>query len=545
MSPRTTSPSSENRETGKPRDPEAPGPGASSGPGGRSAAASGGGETPPPGLQLENVHKNFPGVQALRDVSFTVRPGEVHVLVGENGAGKSTLLKILSGAQRPDSGAILLDGRELSLKGPKDATDRGISTIYQELSLVPWLSIAHNLFLGRENVAGRFFVSRRRLHRLAGEVLEKIGETLDPGLPVVALGMAQQQLVEIARALSENARFILMDEPTASLTEREIEILFQKIRTLKKEGVGILYISHRLEEIRRIGDRLTVMRDGAVVFSGGIDDLSLPEIIAKMVGRPIANHYPKRTVPAGEELLEVEPRGGPGGDPRFFLREGEVVGLAGLVGSGRTEWVRRLFGADPTFGEKIRIRGEAVQVRCPHTARGLGIGMVPENRKDHGLILGRNIRENITVTILEKISRFGGRLIDRKARAKTSAEYVRNLAIRCPSDLTDVATLSGGNQQKIVLSKWLAAQGRIIILDEPTRGIDVGAKLEMYNLMNDLCSRGLGIILISSDLPELLSMSDRIYVMRQGALVKEMPSADATQEKIMHHASGVKGSEAQ
>jgi ribose transport system ATP-binding protein len=494
-------------------------------------------------LSVEAVSKRFPGVQALDKVSFSIRTGEVHALLGENGAGKSTLLKILSGATQPDSGRITLDSKEIALRNPGVAVQAGIASIYQELSLVPYLSVAHNLFLGREAVAGRWIMSLSRLKRMAADVLARLGVRLDPTVRAGSLGMAEQQLVEICRALSRNARFILMDEPTASLTGTEIDLLFRTIETLKRSGVGILYISHRLEEIERIADRVTVMRDGCVVNSGPAGALSLPQLIASMVGRSISNHYPKESFAPGEPILEVEPD--PGTDPgnrsiAFVARAGEVVGIAGLVGAGRTEWARRVFGADPSPAGGTRIAGSAVHVRSPRRARDLGIGLVPENRKEQGLLLGRTVRDNITVTILDRISRLG-LFIDRSRQSEVSGRYVEKLSVKCPSDLHDVGTLSGGNQQKVVLAKWLACEGRVIILDEPTRGIDVGAKQEMYRHMNTLCREGRTVILISSDLPELLSMSDRIYVMHKGRFTAELSREEADQETVIRHASGIEG----
>ena len=494
----------------------------------------------PSRLSVEGISKGFPGVQALDDVSFSLRKGEVHAILGENGAGKSTLLKILSGALQPDSGRIMLDGREIHLRDPRAASEAGIATIYQELSLVPWLSVAHNLFLGRERVVGRFVMSPKKLREKASEVFSALGLSLDPSALATNLGMAEQQLVEISRAFSRNARFILMDEPTASLTETEIKLLFGKIQTLKKAGVGILYISHRLEEISRIADRVTVMRDGKSVYSGPEGELSLPELISTMVGRSIGNHYPKEAASPGEILLEAKDGVSGANGILLQLHRGEVVGLAGLVGAGRTEWARKIFGADPDPGIRARIGGAEVSISSPRQARDLGIGMVPENRKDHGLISGRSVLHNITITILDWLSRFG--VLDRRRQSAVAAEYIGKLSIKCPSDSVDIATLSGGNQQKAVLAKWLARKGTIIILDEPTRGIDVGAKLEMYQQMNALCREGKGIILISSDLPELLSMSDRLYVMHERKFVASLSREEASQERVLGYASGLSDS---
>ena len=488
-------------------------------------------------LALHHISKAFPGVQALADVSFDIRPGEVHALIGENGAGKSTLLKILSGAHQADAGEITIKDREIVIEDPRMARRLGIAIIYQELILVPWLSVAHNLFLGREGQIGRGFLSLKRLHARAREELSKIGIEIDPTIPIAELGVAEQQMVEITRALSEDARFLLMDEPTASLTEREIEILFEKIKTLRNAGVGIAYISHRLEEIPRVADRVTVLRDGAVVFSSPVQEVTLGDLIAKMVGRPISDHYPERISSKGTELLRVEPHPHARRSRTVRVHEGEVVGLAGLVGAGRTEWARRLIGAAPGEGEGVWISSKPVRITSPSKARGLGIGMVPENRKSHGLILNRTVRDNISMTVLDRLCNWGG-FIDQQQQAAISKQYVDRLRIRCPNDTVGVDTLSGGNQQKIVLAKWLARQCRVILLDEPTRGIDVGAKFEMYSLINELSRQGKGVVLISSDLPELLSMSDRIYVVHHGDFVAELDARQTTQEEVMHFASG-------
>jgi ribose transport system ATP-binding protein len=488
-------------------------------------------------LGLYHISKAFPGVQALSDVSFEICPGEVHALIGENGAGKSTLLKILSGAHQADTGTLSINGQKVFIDGPRTARHLGIAIIYQELTLVPWLSVAHNLFLGRERRIGRGLLSLKKLHEMAREALAKINVSLDPSIPVAHLGLAEQQMVEIARALTEDAQFLLMDEPTASLTEREIEILFEKIEGLKQAGVGIAYISHRLEEIPRIGDRVTVLRDGAVVFGGRLSEISLPELIAKMVGRPITDHYPKRTPSRGNEIIRVEPPQGNRRSRPLSVHAGEVVGIAGLVGAGRTEWAWRLIGASPYEGEEVYLTGNSVSTRSPSMARELGIGMVPENRKDHGLVLSRTVRDNITMTVIDRLSNWCG-FVDGVRQSQTSRQFVERLRIRCPGDTVGVNTLSGGNQQKIVLAKWLARECRVIVLDEPTRGIDVGAKFEMYTLINELSRQEKAVIFISSDLPELLSMADRIYVMHQGDFVAQLDAKQTSQEEVLHYASG-------
>jgi len=488
-------------------------------------------------LVIEHICKAFPGVQALNAVSFEVREGEVHALIGENGAGKSTLLKILSGAHQADSGTIRLNGHDITIEDPRSARQLGIAIIYQELMLVPWLSVAQNLYLGREKQFGRGIVSVKKMNAMAREELHKIGIDLDPTIPVAELGVAEQQMVEIARALSENARFLLMDEPTASLTEKEIEILFEKIATLRRAGVAIVYISHRLEEIPRIADRVTVLRDGEVVHSSPVSEVTLSDLISKMVGRPMTAHFPERTAFKGAEMLLVEPPPESTRSRTVIVHAGEVVGLAGLVGSGRTDWALRIIGAVPSKNQRIFIDGKPVKINSPTRARNLGIGMVPENRKDHGLVLCRTVRCNVTMTILDRLAKWLG-FLNTSAQSDTCSLYLDRLDIRCSSDAVECSTLSGGNQQKIVLAKWLARNCPIIILDEPTRGIDVGTKFEMYTLINELSKTGKATLLISSDLPELMSMSDRIYVMHLGNIVAEFDSRQTSQEEVMHHAFG-------
>lgn len=490
-----------------------------------------------PSLVLEHISKAFPGVQALKNVSFDVRGGEVHALIGENGAGKSTLLKVLSGAHQADSGTIIINGRETVIEDPRAARQKGIAIIYQELTLIPWLSVAHNLFLGRENEFGRVLLPLAEMHRRATDELKKIGIDLDPTVPVAELGMAEQQMVEVARALSEKAQFLLMDEPTASLTGREIEILFEKIAVLRDSGVAIVYISHRLEEIQRIADRVTVLRDGEVVYTRPVSEVTLGDLISKMVGRPISSHFPARTPVKGAEILRVEPVPGNTRSRTVVVHAGEVVGLAGLVGAGRTDWAWRVIGAAPAKGEKTLIFGKPVEISSPNKARELGIGMVPENRKDHGLVLARTVRENISMTILDRLANWCG-FINLSNQSNSCSLYVERLSIRCSDDSVECGTLSGGNQQKIVLAKWLVRDCSIIILDEPTRGIDVGTKFEMYKLINELTQAGKAVILISSDLPELISMSDRIYVMHLGDFVAEVDSRTTSQEAVMHFAFG-------
>jgi ribose transport system ATP-binding protein len=488
-------------------------------------------------LVIENICKTFPGVQALNSVSFDARGGEVHALIGENGAGKSTLIKILSGAHQADSGTIRLNEDKITIEDPRSARQFGIAIIYQELMLVPWLSVAQNLYLGREKNFGRGILPVKQMNAKASQELNKIGIDLDPTVAVSELGVAEQQMVEIARALSENAQFLLMDEPTASLTEREIDILFEKIATLRKAGVAIVYISHRLEEIPRIADRVTVLRDGEVVHTSPVSEITLSDLITKMVGRPMTDHYPERTGFKGAEIFRVDPPPESNQSRKISVHAGEVVGLAGLVGSGRTDWALRITGAMPSKDERVFLEGKPVHINSPARARNLGIGMVPENRKDQGLVLSQTVRANITMTILDRLSKWFG-FLNTSSQSDTCNLYMNRLDIRCSSDTVECSTLSGGNQQKIVLAKWLARNCQIIILDEPTRGIDVGTKFEMYTLINELSESGKAIILISSDLPELMSMSDRIYIMHLENFVAEFDSDKTSQEEVMHYAFG-------
>ncbi len=491
-------------------------------------------------LEMCDIVKSYPGVQALRGVSLDVRAGEVHALVGENGAGKSTLMKILAGAERKDGGTIRMDGREVDLRDPLEASRLGITMIYQEFNLVPQLSVAENIFLGREPVRGLLrLVDWRRLHRDARDVLARLGLELDVKRRVAELSIAQQQMVEIAKALSRDSRLIVMDEPSATLTDRELEVLFRLIAALKQGGVAIVYISHRLEEIDRIGDRVTVLRDGDKIGTARVGEISRSEIIRMMVGRPLSQEFPPRQAAPGDVALEVSGlrREGSLRDVSFHVRHGEVLGIAGLVGAGRTEVARAVFGADPVDGGEVRLHGRLLSIRSPGDAIAVGIGLVTEDRKGQGLVLGRPVRENVSLASLKLLSRLF--FVKRREEARCAETFVRDLKIRTPSIEAAVSNLSGGNQQKVVLSRWLLTQSKVLFFDEPTRGIDVGAKLEIYQIINDLASRGVAIVMISSELPEILGMSDRILVMRKGAVAGVLDRAEATPERIMRLATGV------
>ncbi len=494
-------------------------------------------------LKACGIRKTFPGVIALDNVSFDLRRGEVHILLGENGAGKSTLMKILSGAYQKDSGQLLLDGQEIEIKNPKHAIELGIGIIYQELNLVPHLSAAENIFLGREPVRLPGLIDQKAMNQLARQLLTGLGVSIDPRRLVKELSIAEQQMVEIAKAISLDARILIMDEPTSALTEREITELFTRIRKLKADGVSIIYISHRMEELFEIGDRVTVLRDGAVVGTRNIADVTKPELIQMMVNRELTQQFPKIATPPGKEVLRVEGlnRTGVLTDINFSLYEGEVLGIAGLLGSGRTELARAIFGLDKPDAGSIHVKGKLQKITSPRQAINLGFGFLTEDRKTQGLVLPLSVQENICLPSVERFSRLG--IVSGSQEAEAAAQYQKDLRIKTPSLGQRVINLSGGNQQKVVLSKWLCSRGDILIFDEPTRGIDVGSKAEIYQLMNQLAESGAAIIMISSDLPEVLGMSDRILVMHQGLINGEFSAAEATQEKILHCALGEKPNE--
>jgi ribose transport system ATP-binding protein len=489
-------------------------------------------------LEMKGITKRFPGVLALDDAHLEVRRGEVHIVAGENGAGKSTLMKILAGAYRRDAGTVLLDGAPLGDPSPRQAQDLGISIIYQEFNLIPALSVAENIFLGREQtlrVPG--VVNWARRAREAQAILDSLNVGIDARATVRELGIAQQQMVEVAKALAIRSRIIIMDEPTASLTQAEIAALFRAIRDVKQQGVSIIYISHRLEEFAEIGDRVTVMRDGRTVATLEVAGTPVRELIRLMVGRTLEDYYPKEQVPVGKELLRVTglTRGKAIRDVSFTLHEGEILGISGLMGAGRTEVARAVFGADPVDRGQVSVAGRPVHIRSPAQAIRAGIGFVTEDRKAQGLVLPLSVGHNLTLASLGQFGR--GLSISLSRERSAVAEFVKRLRIRAASPDQKVMNLSGGNQQKVVLAKWLLSRSRIFLFDEPTRGIDVGAKIEVYNIMNELVRNGAGIVLISSEMPEILGMSDRILVMRRGAVAGELARGEATQEKLLSYAT--------
>jgi ribose transport system ATP-binding protein len=489
-------------------------------------------------LEMRNIRKTFPGVVALDEVNLELRKGEVHILLGENGAGKSTLMKILSGAYQKDGGQILLNGQEVEIRNPKQARELGIGIIYQELNLVPHLSAAENIFLGREPASMPGLVDRKTMTSSARQILEGLGVEIDPRRSIRELSVAEQQMVEIAKAISLDARILIMDEPTSALTEKEIKELFARIRKLKADGVSIIYISHRMEELFEIGDRVTVLRDGRWVGTRAIAEITKPELIRLMVNRELTQQFPKVAAPRGAEVLRVEglSRHDSLKEISFSLHEGEVLGLAGLLGAGRTELARAIFGLDKPDAGRIYIRGQLKKITSPRQAIDLGIGFLTEDRKTQGLVLPLSVQENICLPSVERFARFG--VVRAGEERESAAQYLKDLRIKATGLGQKVIYLSGGNQQKVVLSKWLCCRGNILIFDEPTRGIDVGSKAEIYQLMNQLTAAGAAVMMISSELPEILGMSDRILVMHQGRLNGEFSAAEATQEKILHCALG-------
>ncbi len=491
-------------------------------------------------LACRGITKRFPGVVALDSMDFEVAPGEVHVLLGENGAGKSTLVKILSGALQPDSGHVILDGRPVRFDSPLDAQRSGISTVYQELALVPHLSVTENILLGALPATARAgrrlgIVDWRRARQAAAALLEELGAHIDPDAPVSRLSVAQQQLVEIARALRFKPRVLILDEPTSALSDDEVAALFAVIRRLTRHnGVAVIFISHRLGEVFTIGDRVTVLRDGRKVDTYPISAVDEEQLIRAMIGREVQRSFPKRRGNPGAEVLRVEGLRLPGRPHpiSFSVRAGEVVGIAGLVGSGRTELVRAIFGADPASDGRIWVGGTPVRIREPLDAIRAGIGLVPEDRKGQGLVLEHPVRHNLTLAVLRRLVGLLG-FVRLKEESALSARLIERLHIRTADDLQPVAQLSGGNQQKVVLARWLATQSRLIILDEPTRGVDVAARSEIYRFIDEIASQGLGVLLISSDLPELLGLADRVLVMREGELAGELQGDEATPEAVM------------
>lgn len=492
-----------------------------------------------PLLEARGLAKSYPGVQALLDVDLKIYPGEVLGIVGENGAGKSTLMKILAGIQQPDSGEIVLDGETVSFSNIRAATASGIALIHQELNLADNLDVAANIFLGREPQR-LGFVDWKSLYSGAEEILRRLGEDVNPRTTVGDLPIGRKQMVEIAKALSVNARILIMDEPSSSLSQRETDQLFRIIRELKSAGVSIIYVSHRLGEVKRVADRVLVLRDGANAGELCGQDIAHDQMVRLMVGRDVTSVWEREPSQCGGPLLEVKglvSDAFPKTSVDLSIRAGEIVGIAGLVGAGRTELLESLFGVRPRLAGKVSVLGKPLKTGSPQQSIRLGMALVPEDRKRFGLILEMSVRENLSLVVLRDIARLG--FLDRAREDEQIEERIAQLGIRTPGPEEAVQNLSGGNQQKVVLGKWLAAQPQVLLLDEPTRGIDVGAKEEIYRLMGELAVRGVGILFVSSEMEEILSMSDRVLVMHEGGIAGELARGNMDEERIMSLATGL------
>ena len=492
-----------------------------------------------PLLEMRGIDKSFPGAHALRDVDLILHAGEILGLVGENGAGKSTLVKILSGAYTRDAGEIRVAGELIEGADPQQMIERGVAIIYQEPALAPHLSVAENIFMGRLPTSRRGILDRRQLAEQTAVLAERLGLDLDPRKRVGTLSVARRQMVEIARALSRDARLIVLDEPSAVLADAELEGLFRVMRRLTEKGVAFIYISHRLNEVFRITDRVTVMKDGRVVATTPTRDLTTDDLVRQMVGRDLGEAYGSRAAPpaVGEPILTVR---GLTREPAFrdinlTVRPGEIVGIAGLAGAGRTEVLRAIHGADPIDEGSVEVFGRPANIRSPREAIALGIGLLTEDRKADGLLLNQALATNVTVARMSEVAPHG---VIRTSRERSIVRgHIERLAIRTPGPLARVRNLSGGNQQKVILAKWLHARCRILLIDEPTRGVDVGAKREIYALLRELTERGVGIVMVSSELPEVIGLSDRILVMREGRVTAELSREEASEERIMRHAT--------
>ncbi|WP_345240462.1 sugar ABC transporter ATP-binding protein [Pontibacillus salipaludis] len=489
-------------------------------------------------ISMENIHKAFGTNQVLEGVDMEIKDGEVHALMGENGAGKSTLMKILTGLHQKDEGTVTIDGEEKTFANPKEAEQFGIAFIHQELNVWPDLTVLENLFINKEPVTKFGLIQTKKMKAIANEQFEKLAVSIPLHKEAGECSVGEQQMIEIAKALMTDAKVIIMDEPSAALTDREIEKLFDVIRSLKASGVSIVYISHRMEEIFTICDRITVMRDGQTVDTTPIPETSFDDVVRKMVGRELTDRFPERTPDPGEAVLEVKGLGRKGvfQDVNFNARAGEIVGVAGLMGAGRTEIMRTLFGLDGKYEGEILINGQKVDVKNPSQAVKLGLGFITEDRKGEGLVLDFPIKDNIALPSLRSFTK--NSLIQEKEEQEFVDLLIKRLTVKTESSKTEAKNLSGGNQQKVVIAKWIGIGPKVLILDEPTRGVDVGAKREIYQLMNELTDRGVAIIMVSSELPEVLGMSDRVLVVHEGTIAGELNREEADQEKIMTLATG-------
>ena len=489
-----------------------------------------------PFIKLENITKKFPGVVALNDVSLDLYLGEIHGLIGENGAGKSTFIKVLTGVHAPEEGQILVKGNPIKIESTKHAIDLKIGCIYQELNNIPQLSVTDNIFLGCQLKKKSGLLDYETMHLKAAEMLKELGQDIDPSLPVEKLGMGQQQMVEIVKAISKDIKLLIMDEPTSSLSDNEIQELMRAVRKLKADGVGVVFVSHKLEEIFELCEKVTVFRDGEHVITGAVPEFTNDSLVQNMVGREITQQFPKKIFEKGEEVLRVAnlTRYGVYQNINFTLSKGEILGFSGLVGAGRTELIRGIFGADPIDEGTIYLNGSEIVIDSPETAVKNNLALLTEDRKTQGLVIGATIFTNLVLTCLDKFKK--GIFIDFNKAGTIVKQNIYSLQIKTPSPETLVGQLSGGNQQKVVVGKWLNSDAEIYIFDEPTRGIDVGAKVEVYNLMNEILEQGKAVIMISSELPEILGMSDRVIVMRSGKItaVIDRDSKKFNQEDIMH-----------
>ena len=487
-------------------------------------------------LEMKGISKSFPGVKALKNVSLQLKAGEVHALLGENGAGKSTLIKVLGGIYHAEEGEIYIDGQKKDIDGVVAARAAGVSIVHQELVLVPYMTVAENIFLGRE-MGGKFNIDRRKMSREAQKLLDTYEMNIDADMLVEHLTIAQQQMVEIVKAISFQSKILVMDEPTSSISDKEVGFLFDTMRTLTKKGVGIIYISHKMSELEQICDRVTVMRDGETVGTRVVKESTKDELIALMVGRELTNYYTRDYLEPGEVILKCDhiADGKMAKDASFELRKGEIIGFAGLVGAGRSETMKAIFGLAPNMSGDVYVEGKKVQIKSPIDAMKYGIALVPESRKEEGLYRVMSVRFNATIEVLGEFIRHLG--VNSAKERQITQKYIDMMATKTPSQEQIIGNLSGGNQQKVMIGRWLATNPKILILDEPTRGVDVGAKAEIYAIMNELVKQGMSIIMISSELPEIINMSDRVYVMCDGQVTGCLGHEEATQERIMQLAA--------
>ena len=492
-------------------------------------------------VELRNIYKSFGGVKALTDVSLAVKPGEIHALIGENGAGKSTLIKTLAGAHKPDSGDIFIKGKKTMMSNPQDGINNGVSVVYQEFVLVPDLSVAENIFIDLYRTS-KSLINWRQLRKRASEYLDEVGfGNISPNALLSDLSTAHQQVVEICKALSRNASVLVLDEPTAVLTAKEVEQLFTLLNKLRADGVSVIYISHRLEEVFRLSNRITVLKDGSNVDTVNTTDINEQKLVNMMIGRDLDDYFPKRESKIGEIVMKAENiKAGHGvKDISFDVREGEIVGLSGLVGSGRTEAIRAMLGIDPLHGGKVTLRDRVTKIRSPVHAFKLGVGLLPEDRKTQGVLLDVPIKFNISLSCIKMICSKVLGVIKKKKENEMTLDYAKKVSVKCASLMDKVSTLSGGNQQKVAIARLLASKTNVLILDEPTRGVDVGAKIEIFNIINEMVLQGYAVIIVSSEMAEIIGMCDRAVIIREGVSVKTLQKEELTEQNIINYSMGV------